>query len=233
MQLLAVLIAAAFALIGLVPLARSAFRQPTVWVILVIGAFAFPIAQWVTRIVWEPAAGGLGLPQAGVGLAITLLVWALVGEVFKIAPVLIVGAMTEAPPRDWFAYGAAAGAGFGLFAEQQIIGYALEVARLSFSTPLSTPLSAAVAIAFRLFPILAHTATTAFVAWATTRGWLGRGLLAATLAHLLLGLIERGQGSLGILLARLLFGAVALFLFLYAWSLREQTLQRPSRLSTG
>ncbi|HEV8338972.1 MAG TPA: hypothetical protein VGR25_04860 [bacterium] len=233
MRLLAVLIAAAFALIGLVPLARSAFRQPTFWVMVVIGAFVVPIAQLVTRTVWEPAAVGLGLPQIGVGLGVTLLVTALVGEVFKVAPVLIVGAMTEAPPRDWFAYGAAAGAGFGLFAEQQIIGFALEVARLAFSTPLSTPATAAVAIAFRFFPILAHTATTAFVAWAASRGWLGRGLIIATLVHLLLGVIERGQGSLGTLLARLLFGAVAVFLFLSVWSLRDQPQRRPSRLPAG
>ncbi len=233
MRFLAVLIAAAFALIGLIPLARSAFRQPTFWVMLVIGAFAFPISQWVSRTLWDPLSIGLGIPQIGVGLGVTFLVRALVGEVFKAAPVLVVGSMAEAPPRDWFVYGAAAGAGFGLFAEQQIIGFALEVVRLAFSTPLSTPASAAGAIFFRLFPILAHTATTAFVAWSATRGWLGRGLLAATVAHLILGYIERGQGSLGTLLARSLFGAVALFLFLAVWSLRDQALKRPARLPAG
>jgi len=229
MQLLAVVIAAAFVLIGLVPLARSHFRQPTFWVMLVIGAFAFPIAQWVNRTVWDPAAFGVGLPQAGVGLLLNLFVWALVAEGFKIAPVLIVGAMTEAPPRDWFVYGAAAGAGFGLFGAQQVIGYALEVSRL----PLGTPLSAALAIVLRLFPILAHIATTAFVGWATTRGWLGRGLLAAAAVHLLLGLVERGQGTMGTLLGNLLFGLIALFLFLYAWTLRDHIVPRSSRLRTG
>ncbi len=228
MQLLAVLIAAAFVLIGLAPLARSHFRQPTFWVMLLIGGFAFPIAQWVNRTVWDPVAFSVGLPQAGVGLLVNLFVWALVAEGFKIAPVLIVGAMTEAKPRDWFLYGAAAGAGFGLFGAQQVIGYALEVSRL----PLSTPLSVAVAIALRVFPILAHIATTAFVGWAAARGWLGRGLLAAALAHLLLGLIERGQGAIGMLLGNLLFGLVALFLFLYAWTLRDQAASHPSGLPT-
>lgn len=229
MHLLAVVIAVAFVFIGLAPLARSHFRHSTLWVMLALGAFAFPIAQWVNRTVWDPLAFTLGLPQAGVGLLVSLFVWALVAESFKIAPVLIVGAMTEAPPRDWYVYGAAAGAGFGLFGAQQVIGYALEVSRL----PLSTPVSAALAIALRLFPILAHTATTAFVGWAIPRGWLSRGLLLATAAHLLLGLIERGQSSIGIVFGNVLFGLIALFLFLYAWTLRDQVRPRPSRLSAG
>ncbi|MBI3974761.1 MAG: hypothetical protein HY334_00035 [Armatimonadetes bacterium] len=229
LRMSAVLIAAAFIVIGLTPLARTHFRQPTLWVMVAIGAFAFPIAQWVNRTGWDPLAFSVGLPQAGAWLALNLFVWALVAEAFKFAPVLIVGAMTEAPPRDWFIYGAAAGAGFGFFGAQQVIGYALEVSRL----PLSTWWSVVLAIFLRLFPILAHIATTAFVGWAAPRGWLGRGLLAATTAHLLLGLVERGQGAIGTLLGNLLFAFVALFLFLYAWTLRDQAVPRPSRLQAG
>lgn len=230
MQLLAVLIAAALVAIGLAPLARSHFRQPTFWVLLGIGAFAFPIAQWVTRTAWDPLAFGVGLPQAGAGLVVDQFVVALVAESFKIAPVLIVGAMTEATPREWFVYGAAAGGGFGLFFSQQLIAGALEVSRLG---TLSTPVTVTVAILLKLFPILSHTATTAFVGWATARGWLGRGLVIAALAQLLLTLIERGKGSFGILLGDLLFGLIAFFFFLYVWTLRDHAVRRPSRLPTG
>lgn len=229
MQLLAVFIAAALVLIALAPLARGHFRQPTFWMLLGIGVFAFPIAQWVNRAVWEPLAVARGIPQGGFGLVVALFVWALLGEVFKFAPVLIVGALTEAKPRDWFAFGAAAGAGFALFAAQQVIGFALEISRL----PLGSPANAALAIALRLFPILAHIGTTAFVAWGTTRGWLYWGLFLAAAAQTLLGLVERWQTSMGALLGGLLFALIASFIFLYVWTLRDRRVSGPSRQPAG
>ena len=225
MQLVAVLIAAAFALIGLLPLVRTHLRHPTLWMMVGVGVFAFPITQWVSRRAWEPLAFTFGISQTGVGLAVNFLVWALLAELFKFAPVLIVGAMTEAPPEDWFAYGAGAGAGFGVFGAQLVIGLALAASRLPFSTPLSTGL----AIALRLFPVLTHIATTAFVSWSATRGWLGIGFLLAVGAQATLGLIERGQPALGTV-GTLLSALITLFLFLYVWTLRDRTVPARSRL---
>lgn len=225
-QPVAVVIAAAFALIALAPLARSHLRHSTFWMLLALGAFAFPIAQWVTRSLWDPLAVSFGVPQGGIWGVATLYVRSLVDEVFKIAPVLIVAAMGEAPQRDWYAYGAAAGAGFGLFGAQTVIAYALEAARLG----LSSPASLAMALLLRFFYVLPHVATTAFVGWAAPRGWLGRALAAAAAAHLILALLERGQGTIGTVLGGVLIALVALFFFLYAWTLRDQVKAQPSRL---
>lgn len=217
MQVIAVLIAAAFVLIGLFPLVRGHLKHPTLWIMMGVGLFAFPITQWVNRTIWEPLAFTFGISQAGAGLVVNLIAWALLAEVFKFAPVLIVGAMTEAPPGDWFAYGAGAGAGFGLFGAQLVIGLALAASRLPFTTALSTTL----AIGLRLFPVMTHIATTAFVCWAATRRWLIRGLLIAVAAQVILGLIDRGQGALGTL-GSLLSSMIALFLFLSVWTLRDR-----------
>jgi len=218
MQVIAVLIAAAFVLIGLFPLARGHLKHPTLWIMMGVGLFAFPITQWVNRTIWEPLAFTFGISQVGAGLVVNLIAWALLAEVFKFAPVLIVGAMTEAPPGDWFAYGAGAGAGFGLFGAQLVIGLALAASRFPFTTALSTTL----AIVLRLFPILTHIATTAFVCWAATRRWLIRGLLIAVAAQVILGLIDRGQGALGTTLGPLLSSMITLFLFLSVWTLRDR-----------
>src|SRR3989304_1271045 len=112
----------------------------------------------------------------------------------------------------------AAGAGFGFFVSQQLIAFSLEVYRLSLSTPALTLLT----VLLKFFPILAQTATTAFVAWAMPRGWLFRALLLATAAQTVLGLVERGQAALGTALGNLLFALIALFLFLYVWTLRDR-----------
>ncbi len=227
MQPLAVLIAAALTVLALLPLGRSSFRQSTFWVLAGIGIFVFPIVQWVNRTVWEPLAVNLGIPDVGAGLIVYLFVWALLTEGFKIAPVLVVGTMTEAKPSEWFAYGAATAAGFSLFAAQQVIGYALEVNRLALGTPGST----ALAIVLRLFPILAHIATTAFVAWSIPRGWLWPALVAATAAQTVLGLVERWQAALGPLLGWLLFALIAVFL--YVWTLRARAVPGHSRQPAG
>jgi len=229
MSLLAVLIAAALTFVALLPLVRPHFRQPTFWALVAVGVFSFPIAQWVNRTVWDPLAAQLGVPEAGLGLVLGLFVWALLTEGFKFAPVTIVGLMTGAAPRDWYAYGAAAAAGFSFFAAQQVIGFALEVSRL----PLSTTGSTALAILLRFFPILGHIATTTFVAWATPRGGLIRALLLATAVQTLLGLVEREQAAAGPLLGNVLFALITLFLFLYVWTLRDRPLAGPSRQLAG
>jgi hypothetical protein len=217
-QLLAVLIAAVLTVLALFPVARRYLRQPSVWMLVVVGVFAFPIAQWVNRTIWDPLAAQFGVPDVGWGMVLNLLVWALLTEGFKFAPVAIVGAFSDVPARDWYALGAAAGAGFGFFAVQQVIAFALEVSRLS----VGTPGSAALAIFCRFFHILAHVATTTFVARAVPRGRLWGAFLAAAAAQVVLGLVEQGQGTLGPILGNLLFSLIALLLYLYVWTLRDR-----------
>lgn len=228
MQLLAVPIAAALTFLALLLLVRQYVRQPTFWILVALGYIAAYIAQWTGRTVWDPLTFDLGIPQAGAGIVVNMLGRAFLAEAFKFAPVLVIGLMTEISPRDWFAYGAAAGAGFGFFVSQQLIAFSLEVYRLALSTPALTLLS----ILLKFFPILAQTATTAFVAWAMPRGWLVRGLLLATAAQTVLGLVERGQATLGMALGSLLFALIALFLFLYVWTLRDRAAV-PSRQPAG
>src|SRR3989304_5292554 len=162
MQLVAVPIAAALTFLALLLLVRQYFRQPTFWILVALGYIAAYIAQWTGRTVWDPLTFDLGIPQAGAGIVVNMLGRAFLAEAFKFAPVLVIGLMTEMSSRDWFAYGAAAGAGFGFFVSQQLIAFSLEVYRLSLSTPALTLLT----VLLKFFPILAQTATTAFVAWA-------------------------------------------------------------------
>jgi len=233
MQLLAVPIAAALVLVALLPLVRDSLRQTAFWSIFGIGALTFPIVQWVSRTVWEPLAVDLGLSAGPVGLLLNLLVWAGLGEAVKITPVVLMGVLVDVRRREWFAYGVAAGAGYALFGAQQVIALALEVSRL----PLTSPGSTALAILLRLFPILAHIATTAFAAWAASQRLLWRGLLVATAAQMVLGLVERGQASLGTVagqsLFQVLFALIAVFLFLYVWTLRDRGMPGPSRQPAG
>src|SRR3972149_1023146 len=203
---------------GLLLLVRQFFRPPTFWILVALGYIAAYIAQWTGRTVWDPLTFDLGIPQAGAGIVVNMLGRAFLAEAFKFAPVLVIGLMTEMSSRDWFAYGAAAGAGFGFFVSQQLIAFSLEVYRLSLSTPALTLLT----VLLKFFPILAQTATTAFVAWAIPRGWPFRALLLATAAQTVLGLVERGQAALGTALGNLLFALIALFLFLYVWTLRDR-----------
>ncbi len=219
MQLLTALaITAVLTLPVLVALARSHFRQPSFWILAALGYVAAYIAQWVGRAVWEPLTFDLGIPQAGGGVVITVFGSVLIGEALKFAPVLLIGLMEEFSPRDWFAYGAAAGAGFGFFVAQHLIGFSLEVYRLALSTFTLTTF----VVLVKVFPILAHTATTAFVASAMPRGWLLRALLLASAAQTVLGLVERGQAGLGMVLGNLLFALIAVFVFLYVWTLRDR-----------
>src|SRR3989304_4808055 len=154
MQLCAVPIAAALTFLPLLLLVRQSFRQPPCGIRVALGYIAAYIAQWTGRTVWDPLTFDLGLPQAGAGIVVNMLGRAFLAEAFKFAPVLVIGLLTEMSSRDWFAYGAAAGAGFGFFVSPQLIAFSLEVYRLSLSTPAPTPL----AVTLEFLPILAQTA---------------------------------------------------------------------------
>lgn len=218
MHLVAIIIAAAFALLGLIPLVRQSARQPLIWILVILGLFAFPITQWVSRTIWEPVAVTFGILELGVGAILALLVWALLAEIFKLAPVLVVASVTESPGEEWLAYGAATGAGFGLFGAQLVIGLALAASNLPYSTPLST----GVAVVLRIFPILAHIATAAFVAWSAARGRLFSALVVAVLVQTALGLVERGHGALGTTFGAVLSALIAVLVFIYVWGVRDR-----------
>ncbi|MDQ7848668.1 MAG: hypothetical protein QN152_07155 [Armatimonadota bacterium] len=218
MQLLAVPIAAAQALLALFLLAPRAFRQSSFWVLVALGYLAAYIAQWAGRSVWDPLTYDLGIPQVGAGLVVSVAGRALLAEAFKFAPVLVLGLVAGISTRDWFAWGAAAGTGFGFFVAHQLVAFALEVSRLALSTPALTLL----VVVLKVFPILAHAATTAFVAWCLPRGWLFWGLLLATAAQTVLALAERGQAALGPALGNLFFAGLAALVFVGVRVLRDR-----------
>jgi hypothetical protein len=220
MHLLAVPIAAAQTLLALLLLARRSFRQSSFWILVALGYLAAYIAQWAGRSVWDPLTYDLGIPQVGAGLVVSVAGRVFLAEAFKFAPVLVLGLLAGLSAHDWFAFGAAAGAGFGFFVAQQLVAFALEVNRLALSTPALTLL----VVVLKIFPILAHAATTAFVAWCLPRGWLLWGLLLATAAQTLLALAERGQAALGPALGNLLFAGLAALVFVAVWVLRDRRL---------
>lgn len=218
MQLLAVPIAAAQTLLALFLLARRSFRQSSFWILVALGYLAAYIAQWAGRSVWDPLTYDLGIPQAGAGLVVSVAGRALLAEAFKFAPVVVLGLLGGFSAYDWFAFGAAAGAGFGFFVAQQLVAFALEVYRLALSTPAVTLL----VVVLKVFPVLAHAATTAFLAWCLPRGWLFRGLLLATAAQTVLAVVERGLAALGPAPGNLLFSGLAAAVFVAVWVLRDR-----------
>jgi len=226
MPVLAWLIAAAFAVAGLAPILRGTLRQPIVWMLAALGGLAFLITQWVGRALWTPVAVTFSIPDVGAGLVVHLFVMAALGEALKVAPVLVLGHSQPTPVGDWFVYGAAIGAGFGLVGAQLIIALTLAASTL----PVSSVGSAALAVALRLFPVLAHIATTAWLAWATPRDRFGVTFLIVVLVQTALGLVERGAGALGLPVGGLLLAALAAALYLYVWLLPAPAANRPARL---
>lgn len=226
MPVLAWLIAAAFAVAGLVPVLRSALRQPIVWILVAVGGLTSFIAQWAGRALWAPVAVTFGIPDVGTGLVVHLFVLAALGEALKIAPVLVLGHAQPTPAGEWFVYGASVGAGFGLVGAQLIIALTLAASTL----PVSSVGSAVLAVALRLFPVLAHIATTAWLAWATARGRFGATFLVVVLAQTALGLVERGAGALGLPVGGLLLAALAAALYAYVWLLPVPTGNRGVQL---
>lgn len=185
----ALAIAALFALAALLPLAAGGLRRPMAWLCVLTGAAAWFFAREATAMALEvlgPAVGG-ELSAGPVGSVVHQLVASGVGELLKASvPVaLILSASTR--PSIGLAYGAAAGAGFGLINAQRVLAKILELV----GSPIVTPLSLALAVVGWFFTILGHVTTTGYVTWAAVRGGFGRAFLVACAVQLVLLLAQR------------------------------------------
>jgi hypothetical protein len=219
-----VAVAGLFALAALIPLCRRALLRPLTWAMLASGAATWFLAREAPTIVWDEALG----PMLGLGgtpgLILRTMVASGVGEILKAtAPLAAVSlAPTDAPTG--LAYGAAAGAGFGIAGALPVVARTLQLA----GSPIVTPLSTAVALVGWFLVVLAHVATTAYVTRAGVRGGLGTALLVAWLLQCGLGLADALAGepvpALGGAAPKLFITAViAVALFAYLWAIRSQS----------
>jgi hypothetical protein len=184
----ALAIAAAFALLAFVPLARQRLGRAWVYVCLIAGALASPIAREGVQLLWDALGRYPEATQGPAGATVHLLLVALAGELAKIvAPVGAVVFRAGTDEATATAYGAAAGAGFGFASTQSVLAMALGLV----GSPFITPISSAVAIAGWFFPILAHAATTALATRAAVRGGIGAMLFGVWMVQFVLGLVQR------------------------------------------
>lgn len=213
---LAIGIPAAFALVAFLPLAWRNLGRTTVWVCLAAGAGVGYLAREGTQLVLEWLSPVTG-PSAGpLATVMALLVAAGIGELLKATPTMVAIAVTRADESAGLAYGAAAGAGFAFVVTQPVLAMALAL----YQSPLTTPLSAGLAIAGWFFRILAHVVTTAFVGRAGVRGGLGTALLLVWLVQFLLGLADRLPFVGGFPTGLAVTIVVSQAFFWYLWRLR-------------
>ncbi len=215
---IAIAIAAAFALVGLLPLTGRHLIRPLLWVCLVAGIITGPIAREGTQLAWEGLSLFSGLANSPSGPTLYLLLTAAVGELVKATAPLAVISFTKTDVAAGIAYGAAAGAGFGFMATQQVLAMALGLV----GSPIITPLSMVIAVVGWFFPLLAHIATTAYVARAGVRGGLGFAYLFAWFVQFSLGVAQKLPVVGGIPGGLLTTAAIALWLFGYLWVVRAR-----------
>ncbi|MDI6772567.1 MAG: hypothetical protein QME77_08260 [bacterium] len=215
-QYASIVIAASFALLGLLPLAGSRIRRPLLWLCLLGGVAAGFFAREATKMAWDWVGPIGGLERGPAGLTINLLIAALVGEILKATGPLVAISLTPADAVTGLAYGAASGAGFGLVAGQQFLAMALGLV----GTPFITPLSTAVAVVAWFFPTLAHIVTTAYLIRAGVRGGLGLALLFVVALQTIFGLAQKLPLAGGIPTGVLLTAAISLWLLAHLWRAR-------------
>lgn len=209
-------IAAVFALLGLLPLAGRSIRRPLLWLCLLGGVAAGFLAREATKMAWDWLGPIGGLERSAVGLTVNLLIAALAGELLKATAPLAVIIFAPTDAVTGLAYGAASGAGFGLVAGQRFLALALGLS----GTPFITPLSTAVAVVSWFFPTLAHIVTTAYLVRAGVRGGLGLALLFVVALQTILGLAQKLPLAGGIPTGALLTAAISLWLLIYLWRAR-------------
>jgi hypothetical protein len=224
---LSIAIAGAFALLGLIPLARGDLRRPLLWGCAVAGAITGPIAREGIQMVWDWLGPTGALASNPTGSSIYLLLTAAIGELVKAtAPLaVVVFVRTQAPTA--IAYGAAAGAGFGFVATQRVVTLAMRLVGSTFITPFST----AVAIVGWIFPVLAHIATTAYVTRAGVTGRLGVAFLLAWAVQFALGLAQRLPVVAGIATGAAVTAIIASALYAALWAARRRALEPPHAVS--
>ncbi len=219
---MAIAVAAVFALVALLPLSGRNLLRPLTWLCLIVGAMTWFLAREAPVIVWDewlrPISGlGSGTP----GLILRVMIAAAVGEILKAtAPLAAVSFVpTDAPTG--IAYGAAAGAGFGLLNVWPGIVGTIGL----LGKPIATPVTIAVALVGWFFFVLAHVATTAYITRAGVRGGLGVAFFTAWLLQGIIGLAEGLPLPLiGDVPAKTLITAIiAVWLYVYLWIIRARS----------
>jgi hypothetical protein len=213
-------IAAAFALVGLMPLGQGYLRRPLLWACVVAGAITGPIAREGTQLVWDWLGPAGALASHPTGSTIYLLVTAAIGELVKATAPLAAITAVRTDAAGAIAYGAAAGAGFGFVATQQVLTLAMKLVGSTFITPLST----AIAVVGWVFPMLAHIATTAYVTRAGARGGLGLAFVVAWLVQFALGLALRLPVIGGVATGIVVTAIIGFGLYASLWAARNRAL---------
>jgi len=217
LDMIAVSISAAYALIALVPLAGRHLRRPLVWLCLVAGLIAGFFAREAVKLAAEALAAFTPLSTGPASDAASVAVAAVVGEVLKALAPLALIVMAPAGPGTGLAYGAAAGAGFGFVVAQQGLAMALGLVGSPFITPAST-VAAVVGWFFRALP---HPLTTAYVARAGVVGGAGGALGLACLVQFALGFTDRLPLVAGIPTGVIVTAVISLILYAYLWRARR------------
>lgn len=218
---LSIAIAAAFALVGLLPLAQGHMRRPLLWACVLAGAITGPIAREGTQLAWD-WLGPVGIVAGNpTGSSVFLLLTAAIGELVKATAPLAVVSFARADTTDAIAYGAAAGAGFSFAATQQVLTLAMRLIGSTFITPVSM----AVAVVGWVFPVLAHIATTAYVTRAGVRGGLGAAYLVAAVAQFALGWLPGHLPIVaGVATGAVVTGLLAFTLYAFLWAARNRAI---------
>ncbi len=209
-------IAAGFALLGLLPLATGRIRRPLLWLCLLGGIAAGFFAREATKMAWDWLGPIGGLERGPAGPVANILIAALVGEILKATAPLVALALGPADASTGLAYGAASGAGFGLVAGQRFLALALGL----MGTPFITPLSTAAAVVAWFFPTLAHIVTTAYLVRAGVRGGMGWTLLFVVVLQTVFGLARKLPLLGGIPTGVLVTAVISVWMFVHLWRAR-------------
>lgn len=232
---MAIAIALGYGLAALGILGRRRLREPWLLAAGVAGAIVFPVAMLLATPIqqlfasvfhWEMDAYTTSLGVGLVGIVMT----AVVNEVFKLAPALLVWSF-GGERGDTLAFGAASGAGFGIVGAYQVVSLALMARTLPISSQGGFEASLAQQFAF----VFMNAATTALAAHGTVRRHIGTYLVLAILGE---GLFN----TLGLLFTLQVYGnlvwtalavAVALVLLGYTFvlSLRPSAADQPPAVS--
>jgi hypothetical protein len=216
-QYMAIAIAAVYALIGFIPLARRALGRPLLWVCLIAGVIAGFFAREAVNLAAEALAPVSSLAAGPGSVVATLVIAATVGELLKVLGPLAAVMLASASPSEGLAYGAAAGAGFGFIVVQQGLSMALGLVGAPFITPAST----VIAVAGWFFRVLPQIVTTAYVARAGVSGGLGLALLLAILVQVGLGLVDRLPLLAGVPTGLVITALISLGFYIYLWNVNS------------
>ena len=221
----ALAVAAIFALLALLPLSGRSLLRPLTWVCLIVGGATWFLAREAPGIIWDEWLGPIsGLTSVPSAVILRVMIAAAVAEILKATAPLAAVSFASTDASTGIAYGAAAGAGFGVVSTLPVVARTLELV----GSPIVTPLSTAIALIGWFFPMLLHAATTAYVTRAGVRGGLGLAFFVAWLLQVILGLADAlplHDYDLigGIPVKFLLTAVVAVWLFGYLWVVRVRS----------